>query len=97
MPDFTLEAVRRYWPKPDWRDYAACADTDIDPEMFFDVHRIFEAKRICRTCPVFVNCMAFAESRDAEGMIIATDGVWAGMTATERFRRRKRANLPMAG
>ena len=76
----------------DWRDRAACRDADRD--LFFPIGRddvdrpeIDAAREICARCPVLDDCLAYA---------LATrqpDGVWGGMTTTERrtlARRRAR-------
>lgn len=61
-----------------------CAQTD--PEVFFPrpgQERIAEvAKRVCRRCPVKVECGAAALS-DPE-----VAGIWGGFTATERRNMR---------
>jgi WhiB family redox-sensing transcriptional regulator len=71
----------------DWRDYAACRDSD--PELFFplgavgaSVPQIEQAKRICRTCPVCGPCLRWAlDHGDA--------GVWGGTTEEERRKQRR--------
>jgi WhiB family redox-sensing transcriptional regulator len=66
-----------------WRDDAACLDAD--PDLFFPVgttgpalHHVDGAKRICRTCPVKTQCLAWALDHGV------SDGVWGGTTADER-------------
>jgi hypothetical protein len=48
-----------------WREDAACGDAD--PDLFFPIgttgnalRQIDEAKRICRFCPVHIQCLAWA-------------------------------------
>lgn len=71
----------------DWRDDAACRGTD--PELFFPtgtaratttayMSQVTEAKRICRRCPVSVQCLAWAVET-GQGY-----GIWGGMTEDER-------------
>lgn len=77
----------------DWRGRAACRRED--PELFFPIGRddverpeVDAAKEVCARCPVLDECLAYA---------LATrqpDGIWGGLTTTERralARRRARA------
>lgn len=69
-----------------WRREAACRG--MDANMFFpdteDDARVTEAKAVCATCPVRAACLDFAlESRQ-------DDGIWGGLTETERRRVRRR-------
>jgi WhiB family redox-sensing transcriptional regulator len=72
----------------DWFDDAACQEADTD--VFFPVSesQAGEAKSICAMCPVREECLEYAlETRPS-------DGVWGGLTATERhrlIRRRQKA------
>lgn len=72
----------------DWYDDAACRDADTD--VFFPVSESQSdaAKAICAVCPVREECLEYAlEVRPG-------DGVWGGLTATERhrlIRRRQKA------
>lgn len=67
-----------------WQMDAPCAQTD--PEIFFpeDKEDVRLAKRICKTCPVVLQCLAFAMENSE------TFGVWGGTTARERQILRKR-------
>ncbi len=68
----------------DWRQAAACRGADVD--IFFPVSEddAGAAKAICATCPVREPCLEFAlEVRQLEG-------VWGGLTDTERRRLRRR-------
>jgi WhiB family transcriptional regulator, redox-sensing transcriptional regulator len=76
----------------DWRDDAACREAD--PELFFPVsttgpalRQVQEAIRICQTCPVQTQCLAWALEQGA-------DGVWGGTTPEQRraIRRPARAD-----
>jgi WhiB family transcriptional regulator, redox-sensing transcriptional regulator len=69
--------------RANWRAHAACRDAD--PELFFPIgtsgpglRQIEEAKRLCRTCPVQHECLAWALDQEV------TDGVWGGTTADQR-------------
>ncbi len=61
---------------------AACANED--PELFFPEGaagrsvKVAQAKQICATCPVAVQCLQFAISNEI------VDGIWGGTTASER-------------
>ena len=66
-----------------WREDVACRDAD--PDLFFPIgttgatlRQMEEAKRICRDCPVQVQCLAWALGNGVTG------GVWEGTTPDER-------------
>ena len=66
-----------------WREDAACRDAD--PDLFFPIgttgaafRQIDEAKRICRSCPARIQCLAWALE------VGVGDGVWGGTTEDER-------------
>ncbi|MFC8016257.1 transposase [Streptomyces cinereoruber] len=73
--------------RSDWRRRAACADSAVDPEVFFrqrngklgnDWARL--AKQVCARCSVDEQCLQVAlEARERAG-------VWGGMTPPERRR-----------
>ena len=80
-----------------WREAAACRDTD--PDLFFPVstagpglRQIEEAKRICRVCPVRTVCLAWALDHEVG------PGVWGGTTEAERraLRPPSERNRPSA-
>lgn len=72
--------------RPEWHRDAACRDED--PDLFFprgiqgDVHRRRErAKAVCRTCPVWEECL-----RDAMDGGRPMFGMRGGLTVNERYR-----------
>ena len=73
-------------PDEDWRESAACAGTD--DEFFFPVGdddaAAEVAKSICAACPVAEDCLHSALAPNQ------TEGVWGGMTGSERRRLRRR-------
>lgn len=71
------EVTMPYFPN------AVCAD--VDPEIFFPYEKgkdsslaIWVAKEFCFTCVHRVDCLAWALKEEI------TDGVWGGVSATER-------------
>ena len=66
-----------------WQDLALCAETD--PDAFFPETggSAEEAKRICRSCKVRAECLAYALER-GEGF-----GIWGGLTTQERRELRR--------
>ena len=74
--------------REDWYDDAECRGADTS--VFFPVSEADadRAKAICATCPVAEACLEYAiDTRQP-------DGVWGGMTPTERhrlLRRRQKA------
>lgn len=69
-----------------WMDDAACKG--LNPNLFFPERgaSAAEAKRVCASCPVAADCLAFAY-RERIG-----HGVWGGLP--EQSRRRNRALMP---
>ena len=69
----------------DWRAGALCAQRD--PNLWFAVGAIEhkEAKRICRGCPVRVDCLVYAMDEPVD------HGIWGGLTERERRRFRRKA------
>jgi WhiB family redox-sensing transcriptional regulator len=68
----------------DWRARAACRN--LDTALFFPEtdEEAEPAKAVCATCPVAEACLDFALKNRQE------EGVWGGMTQTERRRLRRR-------
>ena len=78
-----------------WRDFAACADTD--PEAFFPeegANRFTTAsvRRICRGCPVRGECLEFALANPEDTRY----GIWAGMPRKELQAERRRRRQAVA-
>ncbi|MFJ3497829.1 WhiB family transcriptional regulator [Streptomyces sp. NPDC086091] len=74
----------------DWRHQAACREED--PELFFPIGttgialvQAEEARAVCRRCPVRQPCLNWAL---ASGQ---PDGVWGGMSESERRNLKRRA------
>ncbi|MGW1785430.1 WhiB family transcriptional regulator [Streptomyces sp. NPDC002143] len=72
-----------------WRERAACLR--VDPDLFFPVghtgpalDQIDEAKAVCGRCPVMEQCRDWAVEA---GQV---EGIWGGMTETERRALRRR-------
>lgn len=68
----------------DWRQAAACRGMDV--EIFFPAsdEDAGPAKSVCMQCPVRHDCLEWAMAT-RQG-----DGVWGGLTETERRRLRRR-------
>ncbi len=76
------------WDSDDWRDKAACKDTD--PDLFFPVgttgqalEQIAAAKAVCMSCEARGLCLEFAMATNQES------GVWGGASEEERRKLRK--------
>ena len=85
-------AARPACDRPDWREEAACRDTD--PELDFPDDGIRSAraqvkmaKLICRGCPVSATCLSWALASGQEA------GIWGGLTEGERRRLHRRGFL----
>ena len=68
-----------------WQEQALCAQTD--PEAFFPEKggSTREAKRVCTTCDVRVECLEYALAHDERF------GIWGGLSERERRRLKKAA------
>jgi len=76
------------WDSEDWREHAACRDTD--PDLFFPVgttgqavDQIEAAKAVCRQCASQAACLEFALATNQES------GVWGSTSEEERRKLRK--------
>jgi WhiB family redox-sensing transcriptional regulator len=76
------------WDEEDWRDHAACRDTE--PDLFFPVgttgpalEQIEAAKAVCRMCDSQAPCLEFALATNQES------GVWGATSEEERRKLRK--------
>jgi WhiB family redox-sensing transcriptional regulator len=76
------------WDVDDWRDQAACRDTD--PDLFFPigstgpaVEQIDAAKAVCTQCEAQQSCLEFALVTNQES------GIWGGTSEDERRKLRK--------
>ncbi len=76
------------WDAADWRDHAACRDTD--PDLFFPVgttgsavDQIESAKAVCGACDARASCLEFALATNQES------GIWGGTSEEERRKVRK--------
>jgi len=69
----------------DWQERALCAQTD--PEAFFPEKggSTREAKRVCLSCEVRVECLEYALENDERF------GIWGGLSERERRRLKKQA------
>lgn len=93
MSRITVTAPATTRDTTDWRDQAACRGED--PDLFFpypgETIRIENAKAICRSCPVWMECLQWATEQRVEG-------VWGGTTEEERRpgrgQRRKHSGTP---
>ena len=76
--------------EPDeWREFAACRDTD--PDLFFPVgttgpaiEQIANAKAVCAECEVAEPCLEFALNTNQDS------GIWGGTSEDERRQIRRR-------
>jgi WhiB family redox-sensing transcriptional regulator len=76
-------------PSLAWQERARCRDLDV--EMFFPEkgRAARAAKRVCMGCVVREECLEYALRRHE------TEGVWGGLTPTERRRlARERRKVP---
>ena len=69
----------------EWQERALCAQTD--PEAFFPEKggSTREAKRVCMTCEVRVQCLDYALEN------VERFGIWGGLSERERRRVKKHA------
>jgi len=84
-------AMTERFDESDWRESGACRTAPT--ALFFPAtdDEAGPAKAICATCPVREPCLVFALANREE------QGVWGGLTETERRRtRRRRADAARA-
>jgi WhiB family transcriptional regulator, redox-sensing transcriptional regulator len=74
--------------RDDWRDNAACRDTD--PDLFFPVgttgpaiEQIANAKAVCQACDVQSTCLEYALITNQDS------GIWGGTSEEERRALRR--------
>jgi WhiB family transcriptional regulator, redox-sensing transcriptional regulator len=69
----------------EWQERALCAQTD--PEAFFPEKggSTREAKKVCISCEVRVECLEYALANDERF------GIWGGLSERERRRVKKEA------
>ena len=69
----------------EWQERALCAQTD--PEAFFPEKggSTREAKRVCMSCEVRVQCLDYALENDERF------GIWGGLSERERRKVKKHA------
>jgi WhiB family redox-sensing transcriptional regulator len=89
--DFQL-APPRLPAKKNWRARAACLN--CPPDLFFPgdrsevaEQRIEEAKRVCRSCEVSDECLAYALKTEQ------AFGIWGGTDPKDRDRIRRRQRV----
>ncbi|WP_433574211.1 WhiB family transcriptional regulator [Nocardia brasiliensis] len=77
----------------EWQVHGSCRDTDASVFCSPDgergqsrAHRVNRAKRICKGCPVRLQCRDFALKTEE------TYGVWGGMSEEERRKAITRAS-----
>ena len=68
-----------------WQERGLCAQTD--PEAFFPEKggSTREAKRVCLTCDVRLECLAYALANDERF------GIWGGLSERERRKLKRQA------
>lgn len=67
----------------DWREHAACKGESPSVFFFEDTSPNHEARRMCYTCPVRIDCLEYATEHEKDW------GVWAGVTARVRLTLRR--------
>ena len=79
-----MAATLTTYDPDNWRQDAACRD--LDTAVFFPEtdEETGAALAVCATCPVREACLEFALVTRQD------DGVWGGMTETDRKRLRRR-------
>ena len=84
----TADSMIQLAPTMDWRNGAACRDTD--PDLFFPVgttgaavDQIAAAKAVCDVCSAKESCLQFAIENNQDS------GVWGGTSEDERRKLRR--------
>jgi WhiB family redox-sensing transcriptional regulator len=91
----TIAAARPVVAPPRWDGTAACAQLNLNPELFFPVDedgdQAASAKAVCAGCQVRQQCLDYAL---AAGVPV---GVWGGLSTTERDALIRPAHQPARG
>ncbi len=82
VPDLG-ELLRR----PAWMESAACRGMSTETFISSQTRPSYAAKAVCSTCPVHVECLAYAMADDS------CVGVWGGTSAVERRSMRNGIRL----
>ncbi len=84
-----IRSLSRLWDLPEWMQEGACI-FEGDPDWWFPENRgpvatqeTRQAISICRTCPVQLQCLAYANEHHEQG-------IWGGSTDQQRASRRQR-------
>ena len=70
----------------DWRKYAACRGESPSSFFFDDTSPNHQARRLCVSCPVRIDCLEYATEHEKDW------GIWAGVTARVRLSLRRLMN-----
>lgn len=68
---------------PNWRDHAACKGKNPSVFFFEDTSPNHEARRLCHSCPVRIDCLEYATEDEKDW------GIWGGVTARVRLTLRR--------
>jgi WhiB family transcriptional regulator, redox-sensing transcriptional regulator len=79
-------------PSVSWMDRAACVSADLEHDAWHPSTAAYtsdnvEAVRLCRTCPVSDECLAFAVAHNLE------HGIFGGLTGEQRKAMRRKARV----
>lgn len=77
-----MTAPLKYYT-PDWREHASCRGESPTVFFFEDTSPNHEARRMCLTCPVRIDCLEYATEHEKDW------GIWAGVTARVRLTLRR--------
>ena len=68
-----------------WQESSLCAQTDYDAFFPEKGGTTRDAKKVCKSCPVRLECLEYALANDERF------GIWGGLSERERRRLKKRA------
>jgi WhiB family redox-sensing transcriptional regulator len=82
-----MRAFNHILPDDSWMVDAACIGSD--PDLFFswDMETKDQAREVCATCKVRVECLDYAMKG---GLNRDMDGIWGGKTPAQRRRIRRK-------
>lgn len=84
--------VRPSSVEPDeWRELARCSG--VNPDLFFPERgaSTYEAKQVCRACPVKAECLEYALVNGEKF------GIWGGLSELDRRRLRRSRSIAVRG
>jgi WhiB family redox-sensing transcriptional regulator len=83
------DLIHQYRPEP-WTEYAVCRSVGESPFFPENGDSWLDAVRICRSCPVRLQCLDYAMRMEVGQSNKTRMGVWGGLTPNGRKKHEKK-------